>query len=97
MLPIFPFYNHFENRGIVRHKPRKCDWGQFLGSIRLGEVNFDIIGEVTGLVVDLFLQVNLTKDQTEGILQKMNNQGFSSSDYDVFQNSCNTFTEVYIV
>ena len=47
--------------------------------------------------MDLFLQVNLTKDQTEGILQKMNNQGFSSSDYDVFQNSCNTFTEVYIV
>ena len=27
-----------ENRGIVRHRPRKCDWGQFLGSIRLGEV-----------------------------------------------------------
>ena len=47
--------------------------------------------------MDLLFQVNLTKDQTEGILQKMNNQGFSSSDYDVFQNSCNTFTEVYIV
>ena len=26
------------DRGIVRHKPRKCDWGDFLGSIRLGEV-----------------------------------------------------------
>ena len=27
------------DRGIVRHKPRKCDWGHFLGSIRLGEVS----------------------------------------------------------
>ena len=27
-----------QDRGIVRHRPRKCDWGQFLGSINLGEV-----------------------------------------------------------
>jgi len=67
-----------ENKGIVRHRPRKCEWGQFLGSIRLGEVN-------------------LTKDQTEGILQKMNDEGFSSNDYDVFEKSCNTFTEAFSV
>mgnify|MGYP001412119884 FL=1 len=24
-----------KDRGIVRHRPRKCDWGQFLGSINL--------------------------------------------------------------
>ena len=42
-------------------------------------------------------EVNLTKDQTDGILQKMNDEGFSSNDYDVFENSCNTFTEVLIV
>ena len=29
------------DRGIVRHKPRKCDWGDFLGSIRLGEVSLN--------------------------------------------------------
>ena len=39
-------------------------------------------------------EVNLTKDQTDGILQKMNDEGFSSNDYDVFEKSCNTFTEV---
>ena len=40
------------------------------------------------------LKVNLCKDQVEDLLQGMRENGFSSSDYDVFQNSCNTFTEV---
>ena len=31
-------FTYCENRGIARHRPRRCDWGQFLGSIRLGEV-----------------------------------------------------------
>merc|ERR1711953_186684 len=42
-------------------------------------------------------EVNLTKDQTDGILQKMNDEGFSSNDYDVFEKSCNTFTEAFSV
>ena len=91
-----PSGNHFENRGIVRHRPRKCEWGQFLGSIRLGEVNVDIICEIKK-TDDNFIctsKVNLTKDQTEGLLQKMNDKGFSSNDYDVFENSCNSFSEV---
>ena len=64
-----------QDKGIVRHKPRKCDWGHFLGSIRLGEVNMNI-------------------EQLNQLLQDMTNDGFSSSDYDVMENSCNTFTEV---
>ena len=56
-----------------------------------------IIGEIKRVMACFFFQVNLTKDQTEGLLQKMNNQGFSSNDYNVFQNSCNTFTEVFIL
>ena len=29
------------DRGILRHQPRNCDWGLFLGSVRLGEVSCD--------------------------------------------------------
>ena len=53
----------------------RCDWGTFLGSIRLGEVSGGL-------------------DQLDGVLDTMSREGFSKADYDVMQNSCNTFTEV---
>ena len=66
------------DRGIVRHKPRQCDWGDFLGSIRLGEVS-------------------LSLDQLEELLKDMSESGYASSDYDVMEKSCNTFTEVMMI
>ena len=53
----------------------RCDWGTFLGSIRLGEVSGGL-------------------DQLDVVLDTMSREGFSKADYDVMQNSCNTFTEV---
>lgn len=68
-------FTYCVDRGIVRHRPRRCDWGHFLGSIRLGEVC-------------------LSKEQLEELLETMNKDGFSRTDYDVMENSCNVFTEV---
>ena len=60
----------------MRHRPRKCDWGQFLGSINLGEVC-------------------LGMEALEDLLAAMSEEGFSKTDYNVMENSCNTFTEVF--
>ena len=60
--------------GICYHKPKKCHFASYMGTICLGFVNMD---------AEHFLR----------LLQEMDNHGgFSYSDYDVMERSCNTFT-----
>ena len=87
---------NIQDRGIVRHRPRKCDWGQFLGSINLGEVTPGCSGQLM-TIDDCVIQVCLGMEALEDLLTSMSEEGFSKTDYNVMENSCNTFTEVYLI